>query len=208
MQVAVNYYLNQGRNISRTIRSVGYPSKHTLKEWIDKLAPSERKIRIKRRTTVQYSQEHKKDAVIELCTREGSASVVIDKFGASRYSLYKWKKELLGEEGVKTMDRSNKRSLPDDRDALLAEVESLKKEIYRKQMEPVILKKAAEIIKKDPGINPRKLTSREKATLIDALRTEYPLNNLLKMICMPKSSYFYQKKRRYSLTNILLYEQR
>jgi putative transposase len=194
MQIAVNYYLNHGRNISRTIRSVGYPSKRTLKEWINELAPSERKVRIKRRATVQYSQEQKKDVVIELCTREGSASAVIDKFGASRYSLYKWKKELLGEEGAKTMDGSDKRLLPDDRDALLAEVESLKKEIYRKQMELDILKKAAEIIKKDQGINPRKLTNREKETLIDALRTEYPLNDLLMMTYMPKSSYFYQKK--------------
>ena len=57
-----------------------------------------------------------------------------------------------------------------------------------------ILKKAAEIIKKDQGINPRKLKNKEKTSLIDALRTEYPLNDLLGMTSISKSSYFYQKE--------------
>jgi hypothetical protein len=35
-------------------------------------------------------------------------------------------------------------------------------------MELDILKKAAEIIKKDPGIDHRKLANKEKASLIDA----------------------------------------
>lgn len=41
MQVAVNYYLEHGRSITRTIRAIGYPSRDTLKEWIDKLIPGE-----------------------------------------------------------------------------------------------------------------------------------------------------------------------
>jgi len=194
MKVAVNYYLEHGRSNSRTIREVGYPTKETLKGWIDELAPSERKVHMRRGAVVQFSQKQKKDAVIELCTRKGSAAAVADRLGASRYSLYKWKKELLGKDDLKTMDESSKPQLPDDRDALLAEVESLKKKIYRKQMELDILNKAAEIIKKGPGIDPRKLMNKEKASLIGALRTEYPLNDLLMMTSMPKSSYFYQKE--------------
>jgi hypothetical protein len=46
------------------------------------------------------------------------------------------------------MKHGNRPPLPDDRDALLAEVESLKKQIYHLQMERAILEKAAEIIKK------------------------------------------------------------
>ena len=143
---------------------------------------------------VEYSQEQKKDAVVELCTREGSAIDVAEKLCVSRYSLYKWKNELLGKEDGKAMDKSDKPPLPDDRDVLLAEIDSLKKEIFRKQMELDILNKAAEIIKKGQGIDPRKLTNKEKASLIDALRMEYPLNELLWMTSMPKSSYFYQKE--------------
>jgi transposase InsO family protein len=86
------------------------------------------------------------------------------------------------------------KSLPDDREALLAELERLKRQIYRQQMELDILNKAAEIVKKDPGIDPQELANKEKASLIDALRTKYPLNDLLAMMKMPKSSYFYQRK--------------
>lgn len=194
MKVSVNYYLEHGRNISRTVRAVGYPTRAVLVEWIDELAPGERKVRIRRSAVVQFSQEQKKNAVIELCAREGSAAAVADRIGASRITLYKWKKELLGEENNKPMDGSGIPPFCDDKDALLAEVELLKKEIYRKQMELDMLKKAAEIIKKDQGINPRKLMNKEKASLIDALRTEYPLNDLLMMTSISKSSYYYQKE--------------
>ncbi|NLX85800.1 MAG: IS3 family transposase, partial [Clostridiales bacterium] len=155
--------------------------------------PGERKVSIKRSAVVKFTQDQKKDAVIELCTREGSAAAVADRLGTCRYSLYKWKKELLGEEDT-NMSEPGKFMLPDDRDALLAEVDSLKKQIYRQQMELDILNKAVEIIKKDQGIDPRKLTNKEKVSLIDALRERYPLNELLKMMGIPKSSYFYQKK--------------
>ena len=193
MQFAVDYYLNHGRNLSRTVRVVGYPSRPTLEEWIDELAPQERKVHIKRSAVVQFSQEQKRDAVVELCAREGSGATVAEELGISRYSLYKWKKELLGEKDGESMGESEKPTLPDDRDALLAEVESLKKQIYRQQMELDILNKAAEIIKKDQGIDHRELTNKEKASLIDALRTKYPLNELLMVMDMPKSSYFYQR---------------
>lgn len=148
MKAAVNYYLGHGRNITRTVKAIGYPARKVLREWIDKLAPGERKTSIRRSSMVQFLQEQKKDAVVALCTRESSAIAVADKFCVSRYSLYKWKNELLGKENVKSMDKSDKPDLSDDRDVLLSEVESLKKEIFQKQMELDILNKAAEIIKK------------------------------------------------------------
>jgi len=61
-------------------------------------------------------------------------------------------------------------------------------------MELDILKKAAEILKKDLGINQRNLPNREKTILIDALRTKYPLNDLLEMTGLSKNSYYYQKE--------------
>jgi putative transposase len=194
MKAAVDYYLEHGRNISRTVRKLGYPSRDELAEWIDELAPGTRKARIKRGTMVQFSKEQKKEAVIELCTREGSAAVVAEKIGISRGGLYKWKKQLLGKENNEDMKKFGKHELPDEREALLAEVESLKKEIYRKQIELDVLKKAAEIVKKDLGINQRDLINREKTMLIDALRTKYPLSDLLEITGLPKSSYYYQKE--------------
>jgi len=190
---AVNYYLEHGRNISRTVRALGYPVRETLAGWIDELAPGERKVRLKCGPVAQFSEEQKKDAVVELCTREGSAVAVAEKFGTSRCSLYKWKEKLLGEEAAQTMDGSNKPPLPADREALWAEVETLKKEIYRKQLELDVLNKAAEILKKDQGIDPQQLTNREKASMIDALRMNYPLHELLELTHLAKSSYFYLK---------------
>ena len=92
------------------------------------------------------------------------------------------------------MRESSRRTIPKDRNALLAELESLDKQIYRKQLELDILNEAVEIVKKDRGIDPRKLANREKAGLIDALRAKYPLNELLAMMDMSKSSYFYQRE--------------
>jgi putative transposase len=193
-KAAVDYYLEHGRNISRTVKILGYPHRDELAKWIDELAPGKRKARIKHGSMVQLSQEQKKDAVIELCTRDETAAAVADKVGVSRGTLYKWKKELLAEEDIKDMNKTKKPSLPDDRKALLDEIESLKKEIYMTRMELDILKKTAEIIKKDQGIGQKDLTNKEKTTLIDALRTKYPLNDLLEMTDLPKSSYFYQKE--------------
>lgn len=194
MRVAVHYYLEHGRNIAGTTKKIGYPSRDTLRTWIEEMVPEERKIRTKHSRVVQFTKEQKKDAVLELCTREGAAATVAQEFAASRGVLYKWKKQLLGEEKVKTMKKSDKPTLSDDRDTLLMEVESLKKQIYRKQMELDILNKAAEITKKYLGIDPQKLANREKARLIDALRMKYPLNELLLLTGMSKSSYFYQEE--------------
>ena len=193
MSYAVEHYLEHGRCISRTCKMLGYPSRPMLRNWIDELAPGRRKASNSGGTVIQYTPEQKKDAVIGLCVRKGSADAVAATHGTSRTSLYKWKKGLLGEEDSRVMKQADKSSLPDDKDALMAELSNLKDQIYRQQMELDILKKASEIIKKGQGVDQKDLTNREKSNLIDALRTTYPLNNLLDMINMSKSSYFYQR---------------
>ena len=40
---AVKHYLEHGRCIARTCRMLGYPSRHTLRDWIEKLAPGHKK---------------------------------------------------------------------------------------------------------------------------------------------------------------------
>lgn len=114
-----------------------------------------------------YSYEDRIRAVELYIKYDLSAADIADRLGVSRI-LYKWRRELLG--GDANMNESGKPTFHDDRDGLLAKVESLKKQIYRQQMELDILNKAAEIIKKDQGIDPGKLANKEKASLIDALR--------------------------------------
>ena len=43
-QAAVDYYLEHGRSLSRTIKAMGYATKESLRLWIDDLAPGRRKI--------------------------------------------------------------------------------------------------------------------------------------------------------------------
>lgn len=145
---ATDYYMEHGRNMARTIKALGCPHRETMRGWVHELAPSERKVYSKHSSMVKYTSEQKKEAVIEFSAGNSSVVAVANTLGVSRTSLYKWKKELFGEGCTGKMKHENRPPLPDDRDDLLAEVESLKKQIYHLQMERAILEKAAEIIKK------------------------------------------------------------
>ena len=92
------------------------------------------------------------------------------------------------------MPKAEDKPLPDDRDALLSEIESLQRQIKRLKLEKDILEGTAEIVKKDPGVDPKSLTNKEKVILADALRNEYPLKELLDCLGMACSSYFYHRK--------------
>jgi putative transposase len=193
-KLAVEHYFGHGRCISKTTAALGYPSCATLRTWIDEQRPGVRKVCIRRGSAVSLSHEQKRRAVIDLCSREGSAAAVAQDVGVSRPSLYAWKNELLGEEApvVKKQDSH----LPSEgRDELIREVESLRKRIHRLQLEHDILKKANELLKKEEGIDLQDLTNRERTLLIDALRTTYGLSELLEQLRMPRSSYFYHRAR-------------
>ncbi|MEQ8200680.1 MAG: IS3 family transposase [Syntrophomonadaceae bacterium] len=190
-KAAVEHYLEHGRNLSRTVRLLGYPTKQALRLWCDELAPG---IRKKRGGGLKYTQEQKKEAVIALCTRTGNAQDIAREYGVTREALYNWKNDLLGKEDSKTMPKAQDKPLPDDKDALVSEIESLKRQIKTLKLEKAILEGTAEIIKKDPGVDPKNLTNKEKVILADALRNEYQLKELLACLGMAGSSYFYHRK--------------
>ena len=152
---------------------------------------------------VHLSKEQKEQAAIELCTRDGSAQEIADKYNVSRYSVYNWAWDLLGKGNVSPMPKRT-RSITtanyEDVEALKQEIEQLhneadelQRQVYRLQLEKDVLEKAAEVIKKDEGVSLEKLTNHEKAIVIDALRGKYKLHELLKVFHMAKSSYCYQQ---------------
>ncbi|MHC1762602.1 MAG: hypothetical protein AB9917_24380 [Negativicutes bacterium] len=102
MTAAVAHYLEHGRNLSRTVRALGYPSRKTLRDWCKELAPGTRKRCVGQ---IQYTQEQKKEGVIALCTRTGSAKDVAREYGVTREAIYNWKTVLLGKEGGTTLTR-------------------------------------------------------------------------------------------------------
>lgn len=61
-------------------------------------------------------------------------------------------------------------------------------------MEIDILKETINVLKEDSGMDQTALSNREKAVMIDALKTKYSLPLLLKKLNLSKSSYYYQKK--------------
>jgi len=190
-KTAVEHYFEHGRCVSRTVRALGYPSREQLRLWLDELAPDTRKSRV---GGVKYTRKQKESAVIALCTRQGSAGEIARDFGITRTALYNWKNSLIGKEARITMPKSEDRSLPDEKEALLSEIDRLKGQIRKLKLEKDILEGALELIKKDPGIDLKTLSNREKATLVDALKNEYPLNELLGYLGMARSSYFYHRK--------------
>ena len=95
-KVAVEHYLNHDRCIAVTIRALGYPCRDTLGDWIDELHPEKRVRLVGRAPGVPRSETQKQAAVIELCTRQGSAQAVAEN--NQRYKdnqqLYRQRQEI------------------------------------------------------------------------------------------------------------------
>ena len=75
-----------------------------------------------------------------------------------------------------------------------AKVKRLECDVYKLQLERDVPEKAGEILEKEKGISLDKLTNREEAFLIDALRNKYNLNELLSVLKLSKSSYYIRFK--------------
>jgi len=204
---AVAYYLEHGRCVSRTVKKLGYPSRPILDKWIKELAPDQKRHCRSGGAVVKYTHNQKEQAVISLCSRSQSAKEVAAEYGTTRENLYNWKRLLLKEGCVQSMKKNKIENihpkgtqsleaevsdLHEKKDDLSTQVAELQKEVQRLKIERDIYEKAAELIKKDQGINIQTLTNREKAIIINALRESHTLNELLVIIHMAKSSYAYQ----------------
>lgn len=192
-EAAVKHYLEHGRCLAATIQALGYPSRALLPVWVQELHPEPRKGSVGR--AQEPTREFKQSAVIELCLREGSGKSVAQDLGVSRPSLYKWKNQLLGHDATASMKRKEDSPPSSERAELEKQVEALRRDVRRLQLEQDLLKKANEILKKDLGIDRRLLTNREKTQLVDALRQTYRLPELLQEVALPRSSYFYHRAR-------------
>lgn len=194
---AVDHYLTHGRCIAATLKALGYPGRGTLATWLGELHPESRRRVVGRAGSVSRPPELKRAVVLELCTRQGSAQAVAQKLGVSRPTLYNWKNQLAGPEVPASMKRQ--KDLPPEpqpeRAQLERQVESLRRDIRRLQLEHDLLKKANEIIKKGLGVDLQLLTNREKTLLVDALKQTHALSDLLTELGLARSSYFYHRAR-------------
>ncbi len=192
-QRAVEHYLVDGRCIAATIRALGYPSRSLLSAWIQELHPQQGARVVGR--SQELAPEAKQSAVIAFCLRPASAQAVADDIGVSRGSLYKWKNQLLGYDAPAPMKRKQDAPENSDRAELEQQLETLRRDIRRLQLEKDLLNKANELLKKELGIDRQPLTNREKTLLVDALRPNYTVTELLCELHLPRSSYFYHRTR-------------
>lgn len=189
-QTAVERYLATGRNGSRTVRELGYPSRTLLSQWIDELAPDMRKTD---RPHGKFTDEERIAILLE-STIAPAVKQVIEHHDIDKVTFYNWRKKFLGEEAQSVIDDIGKDEFLDEIDSLKEKTAKLEAEARFHKMEVAVWKGAAELVKKDPGIDPQRLTNKEKTILVDALRTTFPLNDLLGYLRLARSSYYYQEK--------------
>jgi transposase InsO family protein/transposase-like protein len=191
---AVEHYFSTGQCIARTIRALGYPSREWLRAWIDGESPVKKPSQARSAGTPERSGAERKLAVIELCTRQTSAAEVAKKFDVTRQALYKWRNQLLDNGAGKAMKRRRNQATENDCEWLKAEVKALERRVHELQLEHDILMKANDLLKKEEGVNPRALSNREKALLVDALKDTYQLAELFAALDLPRSSYYYNRE--------------
>ncbi|GAB2914040.1 IS3-like element ISAtu3 family transposase [Paraburkholderia jirisanensis] len=191
--VALEHYVNHGRCFAFTLRALGYPCRQILTAWVRERYPETRRCVVGKAGRPAASLESRQAAVYELCTREGSALALARQLDVDRVTLYNWKNQLLGREAPASMKRDKRSPAETDRDELARQVEGLRRDIRNLQLEHDLLKKANELLKKDLGVDLPLLSNREKTTLVDALREEYGLAELLARLDLARSSYFYHR---------------
>lgn len=194
---AVNYYLEHGKNIRRTCVALGYPSRPLLTKWLQELEPEQRKHCCIGSPLVKYSQEDKRQAVISLVSKEKTPKEIAKEYGVTPGCIHQWKGQLMQEGVSKPMSKKDKepgktKDLQTQNKELQEEITKLENKIYKLQLEHDVLQKAIEVLKKEKGISFSTLTNREKAIVINALREQYQLKDLLEVLNMAKSTYCYQ----------------
>ena len=182
---AIEYYFSHGENVTKTCRKLCFPTVSTLKNWVrqDKRWKSKHKVH-KKATFLNY--EEKEQAIIDLVTRDSSAQLVADKYNVNRVSLYQWQKDLTDESIMKKKNKSKQE--------IEAEIIELQKEHLKLELENKVLKKANEILKKEIGVNYSLLSNKEKTLVINALKDTHKIKELLNIINLKKSTYFYETK--------------
>ena len=139
----------------------------------------------------------KLDAIKRCFSLGEGVEYVSRDIGYSRASIYSWyrKYQKFGVAGLMSSKKQIKRENIDFNTApsKQQEISELQEQIKQLQMEVDVLKEALNLLKKDPGINITELKNREKAVIIDAVEDKYSLHQLLKCLCMAKSSYYYQR---------------
>ena len=151
---AVNHYLEHGKCLARTMRALGYPkSREVLGDWIDEIAPGQRKYRSPNPKKEAVPVEKKVQVVAELEARTGPAAEIAERHGVSRTAPYIWRREIIGDNGGEPEKKGEPVSkeyddLPDDIEVLQDMLREAKMQLRRTQLELDVRQATLEIVKK------------------------------------------------------------
>lgn len=171
-------------SIERVIAILGYPSVQCLRNWINKRGQPKKP----RKPRVFLDDEDKLVAVMRLESGEGALSISAD-IGVADSTIHNWRRALRGGGG-----RVRKKSKPKAgvaHDEFPDDVDELKRMCQNLKMENELMRRTVDVVKKDPGVDLRMLSNREKTALIDAMRLTYSLSCLAKRLESSLSSYHY-----------------
>lgn len=207
---------DEEKNATRVVRKLGYPTTATLYIWLRQRNPKSKHAKQtitndgNRINNYSYKDRkrfspYEKLSVLKRCFEDGEdVRFVAEEVGVSRQSIHQWRK-IVEMRGIVGLMNKDKKKLIDlklkaepkvvKQDTQTKEINSLKQEIITLKMEIDILKEALDLIKKDKGIGYLKLKNSEKIQLINALREDYTLKDLLVRLNIPKSSYYYHIKK-------------
>lgn len=198
-QAAVDYYLAHGKSLARTMRRMGYPaSREYLCDWIDELAPGQRKYRGPNPKRDPVPVEKKVQVVAELEARTGPAAQIAEKHGVPRAAPHVWRREMMGDNGggPRNEGRARRQGIRRPARRHRGAAGHAARGEDAAQAGAARARSAAgdpRDSKKDPGAEPGLLTNAEKAAMVTALRSRWKLCEVLPVAGMAKSSYEYAR---------------
>lgn len=176
-------------HVSLVIRQLGYPSKGCLRLWIaGRNAPKKPR---KPKAVVAIGAKLEALGMLE---RGFPISAAARYAGVTTATLLNWRriKTERGADALMTKaDVDCPDPTPEELQALPDDIEELKRRVFELEFENRLMREVVDMVKKDPRVDPRTLSNREKTLLIDAMRGMYSLSYLEFKLGIADSSYRY-----------------
>lgn len=187
-QAAVELYFREHLTTQGVVDRLGYPTRQNLERWLSKDVRYGSNFR-----RGFYPVDLKVRAVEMYLTGNHTGQEVVDHFQLSCYgTLMHWVSVVrrLGYDGL--IPRKKNAAMPNPEPPKVPDdLETLKKRCEALELDNAILRETIGILKKDPSVDPRELSNREKTQVIGALKTVFPLHQLMKTLRIARSSYYY-----------------
>ena len=202
IEEAVGLYYDGGMSQAEVCDALGYPSQATLSRWIRddpryaSLIDGGSDVEHRGGGRLKYPYEVRLEAVRLAEEENMTRREIADKLGLCGAPMVtKWVTlaREKGRDALMTSEEKRKIRQLATEDPPPSDVEELRRENARLKMDNAILRETIGVLKKDPSVDPSDLSNREKAEVVDALRGQFPLNDLLKRLGLPRSSYYYQR---------------